>query len=96
MAFIASWIGMLLAFFVAQMLLCFKVENKFMKFIPACLIALSYILAIILYIGGIAGLFVEGGTFAAAFILIYSSADLLGCLVAWLIYFIAVKLKNRK
>ena len=95
MGFIGSWIGIFAVFFVAQLLLCFKIKNKFLKFIPACLIAVSYIIAIIFYIGGVSGLFPEGGTFAATFILLYSSADLLACILAWIIYFIALKIKRR-
>lgn len=96
MEFIASWVGVFIAFFIAQILLCFKIKNKLAKFIPAALVAVSYIIAIVFYVGGIAGLFPEGGTFAAAFILIYSSADLLACFLAWLIYLIAIKLKSKK
>ncbi len=96
MEFILSWLGMFICFFVIQGILCFKVGNLFVKFVPAAIIALSYIAAFIFYIGDIAGIFPEGGTFAAVFLLLFSSADLMGCLFGWLAYYIFKKTKRKK
>ncbi len=96
MDFFGTWLGMLLGFFVIQIVLCLKLKNKILKFIPLIIVALSYILAIIFFVGGVVGLFPEGGRFAGVFIMLFSSADLLGCLVGWGAYIIRNKIKAKK
>ncbi len=96
MGFILSWVGMLLVFLAFQLVVSFKFKNILMRLIPAMIIALSYIFAFVLYLGGALGLFPEGGQFAGGFIMLFSSADLLGCLLGWLLYFIVCKSKEKK
>ncbi len=96
MEFSGTWLSMLLGFFVIQIVLCLKLNNKILKFVPLIIIALSYILAIIFFVGGVVGLFPQGGRFAGVFIMLFSSADLLGCLIGWGVYTIYNKKKAKK
>lgn len=87
---------MLVPCFIIQLILCLKVRNKLIKFVPAVVIALSYLLAFFMYLCGVLGIFPEGGAFAGAFVAIFSSADLIGCLLGWFIYYIIKKVKAKK
>ena len=96
MGFIVAWVGMLIPFFIIQAVLCLKVRNNLIRFVPAVIIALSYLLAFFMYLGGVLGVFPEGGAFAGAFVALFSSADLVGCLLGWLLYYIVKKIKAKK
>lgn len=78
-------------FFIVQLLICFKVKNRFLRFLPVYIIGFGIILTIDVYFnfsGLHSGWHELGAVLMAVYVIMFSVGDA----IAWAIYAI----KNRK